>query len=705
MNGESRQKKTTWEGYSYPSYEKRLKSNWAGTSLGDAFKSSLDYPDRLPALRLFYREVQKIQKKVARLCGERESDFQPKVKPQLGPCYTTYPATPAAVAAIGQTAFLEYEARVPQKSLVADLKEYLENPGAFDEVEADPDIYRKLCKTVAELVHKRLLLEDLVRTESLKAVEAYRLFSASQQSLQFRYLPEILRAVILFGDLLPDWRDLELHPFTRILLQELYDLSAPFLVKIGHSRGPQMLSLGSSWVRVVCRGLAVYLPSPATADPDSIGGSSADTGKKFNPTGYRFHRNFLGFIESGDFAPLEGLQAPALFETATAKDAFINAAFKALEPHQSGGKAQPEADPLIEEFKKTLNRFSEALTQAGGQDRQWEDMRSDLVEKSLAASPFEGGLIEGHPADGHEVTVSLGGEAAGGEIYDRPVEPAHDPAACEDLLKAAQPITEALRRNLYPSVDQIPETQRLRTSGSIDPARLALAGFSSTIYRRYRLEERADPRGRPVLVVACDGSGSLNQNQMKMVKILCAAEANSTARTQIQFLAALYHSGQIRKGLSGPLVQWLYHPEKTPAASRLDAVRALVSLPASGTGAQSDALSLAFILEEAGRLARGDMIYLIVLSDTAWNRSFRTDRDGRQEVQELFRGLYESKSHKLHTTLVALGVSEETGFEDLLDRVITVSGPELENYGAVAEKIGLYVASCIKERSRLVAKR
>ena len=40
----------------------------------------------------------------------------------------------------------------------------------------------------------------------------------------------------------------------------------------------------------------------------------------------------------------------------------------------------------------------------------------------------------------------------------------------------------------------------------------------------------------------------------------------------------------------------------------------------------------------------------------------------------------------------------ETGFEDLLDRVITVPDAELQDYGAVAKKIGLYVASCMKER-------
>ena len=103
-----------------------------------------------------------------------------------------------------------------------------------------------------------------------------------------------------------------------------------------------------------------------------------------------------------------------------------------------------------------------------------------------------------------------------------------------------------------------------------------------------------------------------------------------------------------------------------------------MALPDSGTGAQSDALSLAFILNEARQIARGNMIYLIVISDTAWNRSFDNEKSGFEEVRSYFENVYDEMGDKLHTTLVALGVSTETGFEDLLDRVIAVSSEELK---------------------------
>ena len=69
-----------------------------------------------------------------------------------------------------------------------------------------------------------------------------------------------------------------------------------------------------------------------------------------------------------------------------------------------------------------------------------------------------------------------------------------------------------------------------------------------------------------------------------------------------------------------------------------------------------------------------------------------------------FKTAYKEFDGKLHATLVALGVSEKTGFEDVLDRVILVSKSDLENYSVVAEKISVYVATCMKERHKLISK-
>jgi hypothetical protein len=324
-------------------------------------------------------------------------------------------------------------------------------------------------------------------------------------------------------------------------------------------------------------------------------------------------------------------------------------------------------------------------------------MRSDLVSGALAAKVFQEGPITGNPVDGNEMVVSLGNRVAGGEVFDRPVELSNDLAACDRLFREARPIGEMLRRDLYPNVEQFPERLRLRTGGALDGSRLALAGFSGTIFHRCEIIKKPDRRGRPVLVIACDGSGSLDPAQMRMVKVLTTAWLSSTTGSTIQLLAALYHSGQIRQGLAGPLVQWIYHPRKTPALGRGDAIRAVASLPDMGTGAQADALSLALIMKEARQLARNSMIYLILISDAQWNRSFQTDLSGQDEVCHLMMSLGEDLGDKLHSLLVVLGNGETDGVEDYLNKVIRVSDEDLQDPLAVAGRIGSYVASRIRQ--------
>jgi hypothetical protein len=186
---------------------------------------------------------------------------------------------------------------------------------------------------------------------------------------------------------------------------------------------------------------------------------------------------------------------------------------------------------------------------------------------------------------------------------------------------------------------------------------------------------------------------------MKMLRVLAAGWLTATAGSDVKVIAALYHSDE-RSGVSRPVVRWIHHPHKTVSEGSADSVRGLLSLPAEGTGIQSDALSIAFILGEARRLSRGSMVYLILLTDTKWNRCLHTGVTGAEEVQETFIGAYRDFGGRLHATLVALGVPGVTGFEGLLEKVIVVPEAELTDPAAVAGKIGLYVAGCIRERTR-----
>jgi hypothetical protein len=76
------------------------------------------------------------------------------------------------------------------------------------------------------------------------------------------------------------------------------------------------------------------------------------------------------------------------------------------------------------------------------------------------------------------------------------------------------------------------------------------------------------------------------------------------------------------------------------------------------------------------------------------------EMSGQEEVYKYFEWAYDEFGDKLHTTLVALGVENETGFEYLLDKVIKISRQELTDYVAVANRISGFVATCIKEQRR-----
>jgi len=682
----------------------RTKTSWKGVGPGDAFNSNLDYRERLQAQRIFYSMCKQAQKFAARLAlGELPKDFKPAIQPQLGPCYTNYPAGFAVYAAIGLTAFLEFKEWAGDRFLSVHLKEYLENPAKHDDVSVDEETYKTVAQIVTEKVQTRLLLADLARYKELSSVEVYRLFGASQQDLRFESVPEILEAVILYGDILPDWKDLDLHYVTRVLFRKLEEISEIYFELLPATKSHEFVALGEEWVIDVCRTLAPHLPPPREEE-ETNNSSHMDRLQEEDANSEPRYSNRKKLPEMTDhIPPLDEPKAPALFPPKNPIQQVLSDMVSSM--NVSANDANKDIDEEeLEEVKavaEVLKQFNETIGQSCGQRQNWEDIRSEIVERTLKNSSFSKGPIEGNPTDGHSVTVPLGGnQEASGDIYDRAVELSDNETAYQNLVGEAEPITQSLKRILYPNVEQIAETQNICSGGTLDPARMAMALFSEVIFKRYIILEEPDKRGRPVLLIACDGSGSLDKDQMAMLKNMACSWLNATAMSRIEVLAALFHSGEYRKNQSGPLVQWMYHPRKTPATGRKDAARALISLPDSGTGAQSDALSLAFMIEEARKIARGRMVYLVLISDCAWNRSFMTEMSGQEEVYNYFQWAYDEFGDKLHTTLVALGVENETGFEDLLDKVIKISQEELTDHVTVADRISSFVANCIKEQRR-----
>lgn len=368
---------------------RRSKADWAGVGPGDAFKGTLDDHQRLLAQRLFYQAVKQAQTAVAQVTGVSSDKARlPRVKPQLAPCYTTYPAMLAASAAIGLTAYLEYGARVNAELLFQHLQDYLNDPTAYDDADVDSETYKELARLVTHSVQTRLLLADLARHPALAVVEIYRLFAAAQQTLHFRSVADIVNAVILYGDILPDWHALELHAVTRAVFTDVTATCQPYFARLPHTASHQLVEMGIDWVLEVCLCLVPYLPTRrqqhAQGVPQLVGAAPPlpSQGQPATQTA------------PARIAPLDSPHAPTLREPASVGEqiaALLTAA------------GQTAASPA----GKVLTDFATAVAQAGGQARQYEDLRSDLVEQGLRASGFGASAIQGNPTDGQEVRVRL----------------------------------------------------------------------------------------------------------------------------------------------------------------------------------------------------------------------------------------------------------------------------------------------------------
>lgn len=677
--------------------KRRSKVDWASISFRDAFKTNLDYSVRLSAQRQYFRLCRAIQLAVVRHINASSKYNVPKVKPQIGPAYTCYPSALAVTASLGLTAFLEFRRGIKERILSLHLRRYLENPSVEDRVNVDPQTYRKIVLIVTENVQARLIFEDLSRLPAAGAIEMYRLFLATQETLLFQSVPEIIRTTVLFGDLLPDWSAMDLNPKTKDVFQNITLASAPFFKELSQTKPQYLIHLGSRWVRAICRSLTPFLPPPETENK-----KTAEKRGYFKQSWF-FSKIKRTYCEDKviNLPPLNARRPPNLFEDVCSLDMFAKAygmANKASNSKKREAKKKEEKDPM-QRACEIINILAQSIDQAGGQSKKAEDLRSDLVENAFRTSGFKEGPIQGNPSGGHTVTVSLGkGQKYTGDIYDRAMELSDDFTSLEHLMETSRPIAEQLRRTLYPNLTPMPEMERIRSSGALDPVRLPLGDVCPAVFRRYRTDMHSDHRRKPVLLIACDGSGSLYREPTRMLKNLTCAWLQATLGKNISVLAGVYNTDTIRHGMHGPLVRWFYHPKKTPAVSRLDAVRSLVSLPDSGTGGQADVLSLAFMINEAEKLARGSMIYMVQISDCNWVKSFRSAKSAKEEINDYFQEVHKHFDGRLHATLVALGIDKKTGLEHLFDKVIPINSTDLENPSAVASNISLYVASCMKEQ-------
>jgi hypothetical protein len=671
---------------------------------------------RRQAQMRFIDAAKEAQRAVHKLTGKAvEGEEQLAAKLQLSAFHTSYPSR--AQVAIGHTVFLELQAIT--QSISRDLVNRSVLKGTHDFSQYDPKALLALVRQVTDALAVRAVLEEASRHPELAEVEYYRLFEASQCSMKFPRLADCVKAVVLFGDFLPDVDSLALHRMTRQMLGRLIEGSRDYLCALPCTDVCDFSTFFQAWTRSLVRVLAPHLPrrrpepeqGPGETDPrrpgQDVGADDqplVDCGPGAPETAYRYG-NEEETPDAPDILPPFDAPRPPALSTAPSPEKTMHNILNAIQPEasQEAEEAQSsQPDPRTQELMEAIAALQQAALQSSAQTSAYGDKREDLLEQELAARCFSAGPIEGSPTEGHMLEFELGDETVGGQIEDRIVEFSDDWEAVRKLETESAPIVSALRRNLYPSEEELTRIEHIHSSGCLDPKRLPVAGFCEASFRRFRSRKEPSPAGKAVLLTVADISASLSDPQMGMCKLLMASWARSVRYSNMHFLAALYHSER----RSTPLVQWVYHPFKTPASSPIEAVRAVASLPNEGTGAQSDALSLKYVLDQAVGLAKGSHIYVTLISDCDWNKCFpETEKTAEEEVADVLAGFQDKLGDRLHITLVALEDKNQKQINGLVDKRLVVDDKALSHPEMAAEKIGRYVASCIRERRRTPARR
>ena len=299
---------------------------------------------------------------------------------------------------------------------------------------------------------------------------------------------------------------MNLHPLTRVIIRALERISGEYLDGLPQCQPQRFIYLGEAWVRRICKTLTAYLPLPR---PEQAQGR---TEKKLSMPEFlrsqadatspaRLEHSKPPTQTPEGLAPLEGPMPPSLErnrQCRPTRDQQVANAWQRRRMTAAGGS------PLLMKNRKRLwLSFQRPWIRPGGKaaigktcaPKSWSPpWRKRLFNKaqSPAAPPTETKSSSICPV----VNLLEAGYS------DRPLGLTNDSQAVENLKIQARPVTEQLRRNLYPSLDHRPQTLRLRTGGVLDGGRLALAGFCPAVFKRFRNVEMADKRGKPVLVIA-----------------------------------------------------------------------------------------------------------------------------------------------------------------------------------------------------------
>jgi hypothetical protein len=679
--------------------------HWKQPGVADAYGANVPLVYRREAQRKLHTLAAKYQRLVARQLLQDDRTFTPKVALQLAPFYTSCPRQLSAWACLGLTVYLEYEARQADNLVHTFAKPFLAAPAQADPrykdvvQRVDAACLKAALEEIAAIIQRRVILDVLRRVAVLgMSVEYFRVYAASILDRSYPTLTELIAAPILAGDLIADWRALKPHPSTLRIMEGVQRSSMPYLSALSAARSEDLAKLGVDWLKDVGLVIAPYLPAPSAGQisvPAEANESANPGGCPGSPTAPTRENELL--------PPLGAPARPTFIKRQDGRLGMVERLRLAAPSGRTQAAATSGAPKPTDAAAAALERLGAALQAISQPCSKWEDAAFDDIERRMASAPFTRSPIEGAPQEGHEVHMTLDGKTYSGSVYEQVVAPSAGDAEVERLEQEAAPLTRALSSLLYPSVEERTVSETGLHAGRLDARRLYRARYSERLFRRNRFVTALNKTGGPVLLLLLDASGSIGREEMRLTKLTAAAFHGATRGTRMKLMCAAYNEGPVSsQAAQGAIIRWLYHPTLSMAADKREALRCLGSVADSGAGGQQDALSLAFCLSAARRLAGRDNIYLVLISDMGWCKSFSGQHTALNEVKEFFVNARATLGNQFHSTLVALScTTAATSLDDVVDSVIPVPATGLASYGLVADRLSRYVAKCMRDRRRL----
>ncbi len=618
------------------------KKNWEGIQMRNGFDNNFGHR-MYKSRRLFYQKCKEKQLAVAGMFNRKEL----MAKPQLAPFFLFSGNELSADTAIGWTIFLEYQkqaAAVGHQPFV-EIEQFLKKH--YLGFHFGSKIMEKLSKAIAETLQIKLALVVLSRKNQFEEVEIYRVMTCNlMDPTLYSSIEQTLRWCILYDDILPDSLNKKLNPGICELFELLRKVNAPYLFELKQLSDVDFLYLGKRWGQDLLKAISKSYVS-----------------------------NDLGLTEMKSYSKKDN--SPTVPVTvAESKDHSSS-----LLPYI---KAEEIEEALGKDEMEKMKKLTTDLYEAAETPKLWETPKPDQIAFKII-NPFEEvSSFQGELQDGDYFEIEdENGKLLSAEVLEESLPVSNDQTAIAQIQYHAEPITEELDKIIYNNSEKTVLYKISNSARSFQNNLLPLYKVKDLIYKKTILNHR-DSKGKPVVVLMVDMSGSMKGAPLECTKIITAAWSE---HKDIKLLAGAYTTAASPHGTRA-IVRWIYHPKNTMGATRNESLGRIVSISDMSLGGNEDAAALFKILSEVRKMASSmDKVYLIHLTDTGFCKSFKnSSKSASSEIDTVLKHFKQRIfRNRLHVTLVALANSVTQ--YDMVDELCQIPSNIHQDYLGIAKTI------------------